>query len=237
MNLIRIKNLFRAYFIEDKKTLLIISIIIFLVAALQALDGVPNQSAVVPFACVLFIAGMFFHSPLKKKSGTHIFSLPVTTAEKLMNAIVVIITAYIAFILIAIAGAYVGYYLIRPVLHIGSDMYVTNGWTLLKWGIPGFNEHLFLSALLSVFLFGSIYFRGRAMLKTIGAGVGFLFGIAIYFLALLAIVFRGENYNLDDISINIAESSFFQNHYYIFPILIITFFLSLTYLRLRETEV
>jgi hypothetical protein len=240
MNLTSIKNLFRAYLIEDKKTLLIMSIIIFAIAALESIDGLLEISVVTHCVCIIFIAGMFFHTPIKKNNDAHIHILPVTACEKLINALVVLLLATVVFLILMVAGTYLGYYCIRPFFNSGSNILVHNGFSILRMSILNYSSYLVFAASLSVFLFGSIYFKGRAMLKTIGAGAGFLFGIAIYFLVLLAFSFTKEfqgEYSLKSMNINIADSPFFETYWHIFPIAIIVFFISLTYLRLRETEV
>jgi hypothetical protein len=242
MNITRIINLLRANFIEDKKILLILSIIVFFVATLEAISGLLEVSPVITYGCVIFVAGMFFHTPLRKDNGTHVFHLPVTAGEKLINAVMVLISATITFHIIMLIGTYLGYYGLRPFFGMGgNNILVKDGLSIVKLSIMNFNGYLFFAMALAIFLFGSIYFKGRAMLKTIATSIGLLLGFAIYAIALLAIAFRGtsgsRSLNISGDDINIVVHPFFQNHYYIFPVLIIVFFLSLTYLRLRETEV
>jgi hypothetical protein len=122
-------------------------------------------------------------------------------------------------------------------------MHGLNFWGLI---LINSNGYLIFATILSIFLFGSIYFKTKAFIKTIAAGSVFSFGFSIYALALVAISFGGINNNTGNLYINnteystnidIVDSPFWQTHYYIIPIALIVFFLSLTYLRLRETEV
>jgi hypothetical protein len=243
MDITRIINLFRAYFIEKKRKLLIMTIIAFAVATLQSIDGSLNTLIALPFIFTTVLAGMFFQSSLKRNNSVHFFNLPVTAGEKLVNAIVVLITLTITFYIIVVAGTYTGYYLLRPAFNLGNGS-IVDGMVILKSSIWYSELYLLFAAILSVFLFGSIYFKRNAFWKTLLSGLSFLLGIALYSLLLFWIAFRGvENSNLywsnydNSTNINLSDYLFFPNYEYIIPIIITLFFLSLTYLRLKETEV
>jgi hypothetical protein len=81
----------------------------------------------------------------------------------------------------------------------------------------------------------------REMANALTHGMGILFGISLYYLALFFITFKTTRPTFP-MEIHIPQdipqhSLFWQNHFYIIPIALILFFLSLTYLRLKETEV
>jgi hypothetical protein len=169
----------------------------------------------------------------------HTFTLPASAIEKFIHAIVIILVLGIVFQAIALAGASIGRYLILPLLR--SEIH-TFGYSFLSLNILTCDGYLMYSAFLSVFLFGSIYFNRNALLKTFGIGLGFFFGFALYSLGLLYIAFgtienAPENFSFELASSSPLHTSFWDTHYYLIPIAIIVFFLSLTYLRLRETEV
>jgi hypothetical protein len=249
MNTTRIINLLRAYFVENKKMLLICCIISFGVFAfLHTIVAAPELSIFLPPLIMFWVAGTFFQYSLKRNNSTHFFNLPVTAAEKFVHAILVLAVCSVAIRLLAIAGAYVGYYVIHPLLNTDID---TNRW--IWCGKPSIWEqyrmyfkeftHAYLMPL-SIFLFGSIYFKKNAFWKTIVSGIGFMFGYVLYVFALLFIAFGTikPRFNTGIHSFNTVidmppNTLFLQEHYYIIPIALAVFFLSLTYLRIRETEV
>jgi len=236
MNITHIINLFRAYLIENKKRLLIGAFITFGIVVF----GFTVTTESVAFLSFPYYA-LFFLTCFTifgfKNNRTQFFILPSTTAEKFIYAMVTIVIMGIVFYLLSLAGAYIGHYLIRPLLYFGTSHYMFNEVNILNDSIWSWKSYLSFISTLSVFLFGSIYFKTNAFFKTLGVGIGFLFGIGFYFLALLYITFGNMMFSDNSININLTDYPFFQTHYYIFPILIIVFFLSLTYLRLRETEV
>ena len=150
------------------------------------------------------------------------------TAEKFIHAVMVILAFGVALAALFLAGGYLGAYLIRPlynsdanVLHVSSQILKMASWDFM------------LS--LSIFLFGSIYFRKSAFVKTLVSMSGAGMGVTFYILGLIYIVFGGLSPEMS--SMNIDSFSFLQNYFYVIYGIFTLFFLSLTYLRLRETEV
>ena len=234
MNLKNINHLFRAYFIENKKMLLICCVVSFAFVTWGYSDGFPPEfSVVTTWLILLFIAGTFFQSSLKRNNSTHFFNLPVTTCERFFYATTLIILLTAIFQAFAIAGAYTGRYLIFPLLRPEASMEfnhtIMGGMELdlAKWWLGWL-------AALSAFLFGSIYFKKNAFWKTLGIGVACSFVIGLYHLLLLSIAFGKEFYNNYFINLNYE---FIGNNVEIVFSIIALFFLSLTYLRLKETEV
>jgi len=151
------------------------------------------------------------------------------TAEKFIHAVMVILAFGVALAALFLAGGYLGAYLIRPlynsdanVLHVSSQILKMASWDFM------------LS--LSIFLFGSIYFRKNAFIKTLVSMSGVGMVVTFYILGLIYIVFGGLSSEIN-YSMNIDRFSFLQNYYYVLYGIFTLFFLSLTYLRLRETEV
>ena len=244
MNTTHIINLLRAYFIEHRKMLLILTIIAFAAATLESIDGLLEMSHGAHVIIMIVIAGIFFQPSLKRNNSAHFFNLPVTAGEKLVNAIIVLTTFMILLQIIIVAGSYIGYYLVRPVFHNGANMFVVNGMSILKLSVWDATGYLRCAAVLAVFLFGSIYFKKKAFIKTFAVGAGFVTGISLYNLLLLFIAFGSINpvasgeYSFENTGcIHMLTTSFYGGYeYIIFPVITL-FFLSLTYLRLKETEV
>lgn len=230
MNITHIINLFRAYLIENKKILLIYCLATFALAVLgSSFFSVPVLSLIVPYLILIWVAGTFFQSSLKKNNCTHFFNLPVTTAEKFTHAVGVILVLLIALAALLLAGTYIGTYFIRPLyIPITSDWQLSSEiYKMVSWDF---------ATSLSVFLFGSIYFKKNSFIKTWGTVSVISIAVIFYFFGLIFIVFGTRSAEINS-SINIFDFSFFQNYYYLLYSVVILFFLSLTYLRLKETEV
>jgi hypothetical protein len=245
MNITHISYLLRAYFIENKRMLLICCLATFAVLAwVYSTTTYPELSVVLPYIFMLIIAGRFFQSSLKKNNTIHFFNLPVTSGEKLTSAIIVLIVSSIALYLLAVAGAYTGHFFLRPVLFPGASMQFYNGVSLWETIRMDFEFSLYLVASIAAFLFGSIYFKNKAILKTITLGGGFLFAVSLYNLLLIFIAFGstdmfiGGEYSFELTSrTSMLHTSFYDFYRYIIPCILSLFFLSLTYLRIKETEV
>jgi len=237
MNITNIINLFRAYFIENKKILLILCIITFSIAAFGFVSfSTPGITTFVPYLLLLWIAGTFFQFSLKKNNSTLFFNLPATTMEKFIHAVWVIILVGIVLRILTIAGAYTGHYLFRLFIYSEESNEIVNGISILKLYLESsLSDYLINGAVVLAFLFGSIYFRRNSFIKTVVITISFLFAMAIHFIVLLYAIFgKGAH---KSINIDISDFLFLQNYYCIIPIALALFFLSLTWLRLRETEV
>ena len=217
--------------------MLICSLIVFGVMAYGfTVSRMPEISPLIPFVILMWIAGTFFQSSLKKNNSTHFFNLSATSCEKLVNAIVILVLLAAIFQIFIIAGSYTGYYLLRPIFVSNEARWIANGKPEVWEQIFMFKEAYWaFFVALSAFLFGSIYFKKNAFIKTIGIGIGGMFAIAIYSLLLVFIAFGEKSYQSANINVN--YNHFLLNYGYIFCIALIVFFLSLTYLRLKETEV
>ena len=242
MNITHIIHLFRAYFIENKKMMLTCGLIVFTAAVLDlTLSYETELSALIAGFIPFIIAGSFFQSSLKKNNSTHFFNLPVTTAEKLVNAILVIGVVGVGMFLLFLAGGSLGDYCIRPMLNPeAGSIYGRLNESFFLHHIKLICDTKFIlyyAVVLFVFLFGSIYFRKRAFVKTLVCGTGFFTSIALYILALLYLSFRNMEHSIEfGATASLRDFSFIEESYCI-PIALIVFFLSLTYLRLKETEV
>ena len=238
MNITHITNLWRAYFIENNKKLLFCCLIVFGIMTYGfTVNAMPEISPLIPYLILFWIAGTFFQHSLKNNNRNFSFNLPVTSCEKFVTSIIILLTLTVVFKILIIAGAYTGHSLINSVFDIAKPFrWELNGrpdvWSqiILPW-----DGYLAIAAALSVFLFGSIYFKKNAFIKTMASGIGFIFICGLYKFALgrtyIALLqYRTySNFSLSDY-INV-------NHYSMFFAISILLFLSLTCLRLKETEV
>ena len=231
MNLKRISYLLIAYFIENKKILLLCC---FLVFAAGVLGSASNNLTVFAIALVCFIpcwiAGTFFKSSLKKNNSAHFFNLPVTTAEKLCNAIVVVFAFGAIIFTLHFLGNCIGRYGLCPFLDIANELRVSSFFIL-----DGLSSFLYYAVILVVFLFGSIYFKKNAFWKTLACGIAFFIVLSLY--ADTLIYFANiKLFAPTEAMFKWRNLSFFDQSY-ILPIAVIVLFGSLIYLRLKETEV
>jgi len=229
MNITNINSLLKAYFIENKKTLLILCVIIFgTTLFLYTLPSVSEDVRDFPSYLWFWLAGTFFQPYLRKNSSTHFFSLPASIVEKFIHAVVIVLLAGIAIEALTSAGACVGQYFIRPFFYFSE----TNVGILELTSSKVF-DYLLSLAIATGFLLGSIYFRRHAFIKSLAIGIGILFAVAIYFRVMERIVYG----KLLDNSAPDAELFFFQDYHSLMLCVLALFFLLLTYLRLRKTEV
>jgi len=240
MNITHIKHLFRAYFIENKKMLLVCSLIVFAASALDlTLSYEAELSAILCCFIPLWIAGRFFQSSLKRNNSTHFFNLPVNTLEKTIFAIVLTVSIALILGILYNVGAYFGYYLLRPILNPNASSIFEKLHQPPILDFSNLKPYFLYVAALFTFLFGSIYFKKNAFWKTFASLIGFFTAIAIYQLVLLYIAFGNfRDFFVENPSLEINNLNFNSlGESYFIPIIFILFFLSLTYLRLRETEV
>jgi hypothetical protein len=223
-------RLFKAYFIENRKTLFLLCLITLgLTVFLFTLPSVPDDVKGAPTYLWFWLAGTFFLPYLKKGSSSHFFSLPATTVEKFIHAVAALLVAGIIIELLNLIGAVIGTYLIHPLFY--SD--TSHVMCIFELSSSRVFEYLLNIAIAMAFLFGSIYFKKNAFIKSLAIGIGVLFAVAIYFRAMEYFAYG----KLLDDSVPVAELFFSHSYYYFIPIIFTLFFLVLTYLRLRETEV
>ena len=239
MNITHIINLLKAFFIEKKKKWLILFSILFgLTLFIHSIAPDAGIIKPVTIGLMIGIAASFFQHSLKRNNSVHFFNLPVTTGEKLMYSVLSLLILGVGIQILLFAGAYIGAF-INPHLHI-NNLFFRPADNMLSW-----KQWLFLCSVMSIFLFGSIYFKKNAVWKTLGSWVGLSQIMSFYVLGLIYIaskvIFDANDKlymsNSDNVKEFIISYSTSFQYYYIIPIAIIVLFLSLTYLRLRETEV
>jgi hypothetical protein len=193
---------------------------------------------------MFFIAGTFFQFSLKNNNEAHLLTLPVSSAEKLIYSVVVLTVLGFVIQLLTIAGVNLGYWVLRPLV---DSSFVTGEGIIHVFDTPTvktWDGFLVYVSGLSIFLFGSIYFKKLAFIKTISCGLGFSFIVPLYNLLLNLIAFgnatpfAGSGYPFETTSkLIIFHVSFYEEYLSWACAAITLFFFLLTYLRLKETEV
>jgi hypothetical protein len=224
--------------------LLVGAVVAFAVAILETINYWSDISILACMVFIIVIAGVFFQSSLKRNNCTHFFTLPVTAGEKFFHAIVVLIILMIVLQVMLIAGTYAGY-LIRPVFNNVENPSVVDEISVLKLTVLPIEGYLFFAAVVATFLFGSVYFKKNAFLKTLAIGAGSFIGIALLYNPLLLFIafgssnpFTGGGYSYAITGkVQMLDFPFYEPYTWLVLSAIALFFLSLTCLRLKETEV
>lgn len=186
------------------------------------------------FWLCLYMAGTIYKLFADRNHGLMYTMLPASTLEK---AVVSILIVSVYYVILAFFAEFIGCILgeiIRYLVMIGMNGFAEAN---LNFDIT-FQDHLAMSLLIlamvqSIFLFGSIYFRKHAIVKTILVGLGLLFALVLV-IVIIAATFM-------DTETRYTYSPIFYGDATCISIIIISlitlFFWGMSYLRLRETEV
>ena len=246
----RLGLLLKRYFIENKQRELTFWGITTVVFTLMHLAGPQEKSISVEM--FLYISGFIFAARTFKifnytPGGMHYLLIPATHFEKLTTAILLSTFYYFAMILITyslgtIFGTTIGNFffesnnpIVFRLLYSHADIYSGGHISGL------FNKFIFFAGVQSVFMLGSIYFKGNAVGKTFLAitAISIVFGIIE--LLLLRITFG--TYHLDGQMMNISidsEQGFVTalgTASKVFAYALIPFFWIVSYFRLKEKQV
>lgn len=224
----RLGLLIRTVFIQNwKKDLRIFLCVMGVLAVLHAFNGFyfPINFPIV--AVLLYIAGSTFKRLGNQPSAISYMMMPASTLEKTITAIFYV---NIYYVVLMVAAGLLGFglaILLNPALHtIGIPEMCPAKIITVDLGtiIMG------LTAGISVLLFGSVYFKKFAILKT---GLVALALFVVLTLALSAIMnFHTCSYHyFDDITTKTLKIL-----YYVILSVATLFFWFMTWLRLRETE-
>ena len=186
MNFNNIKSLFRAYYYENGRRDLFQMAVMAALAFLSS-AFVENTHFPTLFTVSMMIFVVQFFTLLRSKTGSvHYFTLPASTGEKFLFAVLMVnvvgvLQYYIAIVLGSILGQ-LCHDLMFNLLNLSNI-------TALVWpSVTWHNHHialflLTLYTLVSMFFFGSIYFRRGGVRKTIL--IVFLVSLGLFIIMLL----------------------------------------------------
>jgi len=237
MNKTRIKLLFLRFFRENwKKDLLFFSIFF----AISILGGARNSSEFVftMFTlCFIYFAGISFSVLKNRFSGENYLMIPANGLEK-VSVNIILVNLYYGGILWVLAnvGVLLGVFfrqLIAPDF-VFSHITMADLQNIFHMNVESL---LFYFLFAAVFTFGSVYFKRRAIIKTIG--IIFAFFSLIFLIDGLLIHFFIKDIYHFKCNFYIDKESLFSTRWavMVIEIIIILFFWGLTYLRLKETEI
>jgi len=252
----RIGLLMRHDLAAQKKSLitgmLVIAGITFGVFLVTSASGGPREVLTNMFANILLIGGyvtasMAFSELQEQKTGIHYMMLPGSTLEKfvaklLLTSIGWTVAVVVVFALATVLGAAVSsiFFATNPgiVLPTTRDVWITIATYLVTH---------------SVFLFGSVYFRKAAFIKTAAGTMGTAFALALIWVLVFRFVFAaafahpwpgtapGVRITIEDVELTSQGIAFLGTlrtigdlaYWVAMPV----FFWIVGVLRLRETEV
>ena len=226
-------NLIRRYFIENGRKDITTFVLIVLIITFISFISVSGSIGDSMMVFILFLMGFLYASrifnilqPVGK--AIHYLTIPASTAEKtIANGLLVYIYYNILLIVALLLGNFLGgiaHKLLFPEYHYIFYM--------------PFSLDNLISVLVfeSIFLFGSIYFKQRAAIKTALV----IFAVFLFFIILdVAIVgnhfmhSNPENFKEAEGMFNSINGELIE---YTVSILTFLFFNFMTWLRLRETE-
>lgn len=232
MNIKNIKNLFKAYFIENWKTDLfqfgILAVIVFFATTISASN----------LHFPIFVASVFlmiyperlFRNLHGNSSKIHYLSIPASNSEKVLTNIVLANVYYVlglaVFCCLGLGLAHL-YMTLRGYDGVNFDTFLSGTSVML------------LFAILAMFFFGSIYFRRKTTLATLGVSllIGTIF-VTLYALTLwingILLIPKDAAYN--DYVWSFSSDAMSEISEVIILGLGMVFFYGLSFLRLKETE-
>ena len=233
MNLMHIKNIINEYLISNwRRDLLSIGLSVGICAFALTLLSISGL-ALVCTVVVLLVAARMFWKLGTQSSAIQYITIPASTAEKWLGNIL-IVNIYV--VLLTFAAAVIGStaaYFVRP-LFISETYSLSEPYLAWIRDLSGSTILTFFTWI-SVFFFGSVYFRRKAAVKTcVTILVGF---IALFILVLATLLINIGPHGMW--SYQGAEAADRVVNFpwrWIIDSVIIAYFYGLSYLRLRETE-
>lgn len=241
MNIKNIKNLFKTYFIENWKT----DLFQFGILAAIVLFGIIMNGRVNNFNFPIFVSIIFliiyperlFRNLHSNSPKIHYLSIPASNSEKVVTNMLLANIYYVVGLVISCALGLVLAHLYLKVRGFEGVCF----YNVFDGNAAGI---LMIYAMLAVFFFGSIYFRRRTTLSTIGVGmlIGFVFSalitLTLWVNGLTLIpkdaAFRDFVWSFDS-SISMSDTME-KTMIYVGLSVSIIYFYALSFLRLKETE-
>lgn len=240
MNIKNITNLLKAYFIENWKTDLfqlgILSAVILIGSILNG--GVEDMSSFAMTVAVIFLMiypERLFRNLHGNSSKIHYLTIPASNGEKVVANMLLTNIYFVAVVVLACALGLGLAHLYLTARGMGGLRFQPNTY----W-----DRILVIYAGLSVFFFGSIYFRKRTTLSTIGVG---LLVVTLFFILLsltmwvngMTLIPEGANFHdyfWDfDFSYSMSDKASDILGYTLCSVAIVYFY-TLSFLKMKETE-
>lgn len=241
MNIKNIKNLFNAYFIENWKTDLfqfgiLAAIVLFGTLTSNSGGTYSNIPVVISSIMLMIYPDRLFRNLHSSSPKIHYLSIPASNGEKVL---VNMLLANIYMVAVVVLACAVGYGLAHLYwIMRGFDVAFHHGPHIYPSGV------LFIYTMLSVFFFGSIYFRRRTTLSTFGVGLLIVTFFSVLFTLTMwvnGMTLIPKDAAFHDYMWDVSFSSSLSDTTssimaYITMAVTIIFFYALSFLRMKETE-
>ena len=233
ISLSRLKNLFIEYIILNWKRDLIVFGVFFLLYFFFGYKGEPSNRFEIAIVVMVVLLGRLFKFVENQHRKINYFLTPANIEEKFTANILI---SHLYFALLFIVALVLGYNAGRLIY----DFYHYSAPAFYNAELFNYHNILFLFGIQSVFMFGALFFKKRGVLKTFLCLIGLLtIGIivAIKLLAALDLI-RPDNFEDFVYVMNkLVDSPFGDSIFQIINYLVILFFWTLSYFRLKRMEV
>ena len=229
----RIGLLFKRYFSENWKKDVIVAAIIFAVEMLTSLEQeVSTISWAVLLVFFILYSGRIFGMLGKPQRAINYLMLPASRGEKLA---VNIILSHFYYPILLIAASCLGIWASSFLCYFIYDEFTFKSIDFLGnsifWGVEIWYLCLFLLLNNAVMMFGSVYFRKAAVIKTLLCEFAFF---TLYAIVMAIIVFKMWLH--EAVYVTADKITYGNVILSVFILCVIAFFWVLSYLRLKETE-
>lgn len=251
MNINNIKNLLVAYFIENWKKDVINLSVMALITLVFNFIGPSHDSVIEVVVAVIWLflyASRIFNELGNSSKSIHYLMIPANHYEKTVSAMLLV---NVYFVLLMAAGIWVGYsisyFLQNQILSALYDP-STLGSYMSRYHASFLGDGLLaFYVVMSIFFFGSVFFRKKAFVKTIlwAFLIALAFGGIISFVIWLNMKsFGATTLNCDIHALfplthqdpHIVNEVIPDGYCYAMECIIIVYFYVLSFLRLKETE-
>ncbi len=196
---------------------------------------------------LVILAGTTFKMLGNPSRAISFLTIPASTAEKTAVIILYLQVYYlVGMCVVSFVGYYVGQLLHNLLLALpfvneffnGADSFTAHQFSVASVSFPEFGNTLMtLSVFISIFLFGSVYFRKNALLKTVLSICAFLFALFLIDVFVFGIATTGFGCTFSTSKAFPELTPWAQDVIsYGLRTVVVLFFWFMTYLRLRETE-
>ena len=243
----RMLLLARSIFIQnrskDLRLALVMACIMAFFGLLTASHGDYDIIGFVNVCVLLALAGTTFKMMSSQPRAMAYLTLPASAAEKTVVTVAYLNVYYVLLILVSsLVGFYLGQLLqnLIAVIPFFRDLFGSSGGhtlALSSISFDGFgNDLLYLTMGLSIMLFGSIYFRRYAILKTLLVFCGFIFAIFILDMVVISSASYASDLSISNVNFPDMPEWAETMIEIMVPCVFTLFFWFMTYIRLRETE-
>lgn len=238
MNSRNIKNLLRVYFVENgrKDLLWFYGLSVLVITLLFFVDSGFSASHFYTFVYLLVIPKKLFSSLHHTSSSIHYMMIPATPREKVATNFL-LLNIYSVLVM---ALAYVTSVLLIFIMSKLFSFSLTEG--IMVQAFQGMGREyiscLFLG--MSIFFFGSIYFKKRSLVKTLGLVLiffTFIVALMVFVVWVNAKLTLPQGLKNMHYSIVDHKGVGFPDSLVVINSLLTLYFYALSFIRLRETEV